>query len=1161
MRKSRSRLKKRSKLSRHSHLHFSWGLATLILSVLLLSLFLITRMSPRLFSSLFRPASINVIYSEKQCGDLIGYHWDDVRGCIKNLTSSSKAPSPKASVKASLKPAASLNSANDEFRCGERGGTWLNGKCNMSPAPKASVKTSLKPTASPTSSLKPSSGGASCEGGIPGVRIPAGSWASTGHGLDANGQRCTVSPCPKRECVRCGSNGEWETKTVACDVKYKEDPTKVILPPEPGYEYTQGTNPPPGIYGSDPSAKANCYAGSVVHSTGTLQGGNRCYGGEWLPEADFDTKMTSQCATQKLDYDATTNQCVPKKVASPSPTLKPSPSPCGNGFTFRNGFCDDNFAGDRSDAMHSADKAACTAQGFPYDTNTGLCQAQTSGRPRTCSPGPVSNSGTNTTYRYCEVDSSGHVTSEKYVSCDPQTGTYNATTGTCTPKASTPPTINPPINEFTRPADAKSTQTGMGTVWINPKGKWYNDSRCDYAHRTNCASGYCNQSTHKCDNPPPTKSSLKPTSSPATGTTYASRDACNQNLPAGQTCAPIPGDPYGYYYRIGAQTGTQVGGDTNDPSKCKYGVSGPGQTAGWACNPQSTLLPLGGRCGKGFMSGDDDLCDSGECNIENTSDGPHFYCVDPETHHIPPGTTIQTIPSQAPSASRPASQAPPISPTPSQTTEIPGGEKCSGANANSSCESGSCQYLVKPGTTDPDWYCMGSNTHTTGTYSNNGQRLYLNDDHCTENSQCASNYCADFRGHVLQPVSWNSCADNPFSPPTITQTRFICDLNKSFKITTDSKGVVAKILDDPCTSFGCRSNTGTCRTSAVVESIDTINNSDELFSYEGKECSTAAGTSPYAMYSGKIADQNGQTREDCQLVCEYDKTQDMYVIKIGTCPLAATAKPTDPYCAGGKVVQRNSSGGQNILDACANGCQNAACVEKEASSCTTPGEIRPNQSDPSTYIQCDIRTGTWVDWYGGKSFTWEGCPDSYINSYLNYIDAVDNSLILDQKNITISCQESNFAYGGQEQPTSRLGGNDRIVIACGDPTIASNHSECQATMIHELTHAWEATRENNPLEYNGNPISPEDNTSFSQLIGCQEDPANPGTYKFGPGQEPLTDYGKTNCVEAFAVSSEIYRDPSQACNMKRERPVQYNWFLNNPNSPYKNMEYCGGGKG
>ncbi|KKU45981.1 MAG: hypothetical protein UX64_C0016G0001, partial [Microgenomates group bacterium GW2011_GWC2_46_7] len=222
MRKSRSRLKKRSKLSRHSHLHFSWGLATLILSVLLLSLFLITRMSPRLFSSLFRPASINVIYSEKQCGDLIGYHWDDVRGCIKNLTSSSKAPSPKASVKASLKPAASLNSANDEFRCGERGGTWLNGKCNMSPAPKASVKTSLKPTASPTSSLKPSSGGASCEGGIPGVRIPAGSWASTGHGLDANGQRCTVSPCPKRECVRCGSNGEWETKTVACDVKYKE---------------------------------------------------------------------------------------------------------------------------------------------------------------------------------------------------------------------------------------------------------------------------------------------------------------------------------------------------------------------------------------------------------------------------------------------------------------------------------------------------------------------------------------------------------------------------------------------------------------------------------------------------------------------------------------------------------------------------------------------------------------------------------------------------------------------------------------------------------------------------------------------------------------------------------------------------------------------------
>ena len=424
------------------------------------------------FSSLskiiFQKASINRIIEEGDCGDQVGYHWDEVRGCIKNLTSSSKAPSPKASPKDFTKPA--------------------------SPKP-------------PTS---PSPSSASCVGGN-GAKVPAGSWASTGYGLNDNGKRCTTSGCLKRECVRCGSNGEWETQTAACDEKYKKDPTKVVLPPQPGYEYTQGTKPPPGSSGSDPSAKANCYTGNVIHPTGTLQGGDRCVNGEWLPDKSTTCNSTTQ------DYDAATNQCVPKQVASVSPPasiLKPSPNPCGNGFTFRDGFCDDNYAGDRSDMMHSADAAACTAQGLPYDTNTGLCQTPTTGRPRTCTAGTVNQTGTSTGYRYCETDPAGKVTGEKYIYCDSaKNELYDSKIGTCKTVVINTPT---PV----------SVSYNTGTSLSGPINLGTNDlfNSCE-----SCGSLGCSPLTGRCSEPKPV-TPINNYASCQSEPTEAAKLECNTNM-------------------------------------------------------------------------------------------------------------------------------------------------------------------------------------------------------------------------------------------------------------------------------------------------------------------------------------------------------------------------------------------------------------------------------------------------------------------------------------------------------------------------------------------------------------------------------------------------------------------------------------------------------
>lgn len=609
---------------KHSLLHPpSWSWLTLVLGGIVLTVLLMRQSNPSFLSFFLKPLSINIIQNgEGDCGT--NYHWDDVKGCVRNTSSTSTTATKKPNVAtpkpATPKPATVVRTS--EADCGRSGGTWNptsktctpkkvstpiptskpNSTCSMYgfddcvgvpgcklsgsrcvssgkastpiPTPKSTSRGAPTPKTGASSTPKSSSGSSpsgSCEGGFAGVRIPAGQYAATGHGGTYNESTgvFTVSNSPgspQRQCTQCQSDGTWANST-ACDVQYKKDKSSVVLPPEPGYEYTQGRKTPTsaGETNYDRSVRDTCYGGGAIFTTGAHNGSLVCFDGSWVSETEFDGEMGKTCNPTTEQYDATSNKCVAKKVSSPSPnsTPRPQPSinPCGNGFTYRNGYCDDNYPGDRSDMMHSADAAACAAQDLPYDTNTGLCQAQTSGRPRTCSPGPVSNSGTNTAYRYCEVDSSGHVTSEKYISCDPQTGTYNATTGTCTPKA-------PPIR----------------------------------------------------------------TSPPTAGST--------------------PPQP----------------------------------------------------------------------------------------------TTSQSSPGSATS------------------TKISGGNKCGGTNSDSSCASNSCEYVMKPGATTADWYCMASsNNHPSSSQTNDGKVLKANSSSCSNASECGSSYCADVRFNLLGQInSSNTCQDNPF---------------------------------------------------------------------------------------------------------------------------------------------------------------------------------------------------------------------------------------------------------------------------------------------------------------------------------------------------------------------------------------------------------------
>lgn len=109
---------------------------------------------------------------------------------------------------------------------------------------------------------------------------------------------------------------------------------------------------------------------------------------------------------------------------------------CGPGFTYRDGYCDDNYAGDHNGGIFSYDPHGpqilkCTIIGEPYDPNTGLCQTPTPRRPRNCTPGFSKDGKSFTT---CDIDTKG-VISESIRFCS--VGTFTSD-GICQIKPLTP---------------------------------------------------------------------------------------------------------------------------------------------------------------------------------------------------------------------------------------------------------------------------------------------------------------------------------------------------------------------------------------------------------------------------------------------------------------------------------------------------------------------------------------------------------------------------------------------------------------------------------------------------------------------------------------------------------------------------------------------------
>jgi|GEM_PF-3727128 len=259
--------------------------------------------------------SINKIeLNEGNCGQQLGYHWDEVRGCVKNThvsqqeTIKNQTEAEKAIAKKNLD---ARNKAQE---------TVQNATHPQTPSTGSSNTTNT-----------------SCPGGN-GAKLQPDTYVPTGYGLDANGNRCKTSGCPHRECIYIDANCK-HGATSACDAV--TDKSKLILPAGAGPEYTVGmTQAELGKKKDDQTLQARATLGGacidksgVNVPQGTLQGTEQCLDGNWTTPTKYDNALAKVCDPNTQQYNTQEDKCETKPLAAETCD---KPAWCGSASGERN---------------------------------------------------------------------------------------------------------------------------------------------------------------------------------------------------------------------------------------------------------------------------------------------------------------------------------------------------------------------------------------------------------------------------------------------------------------------------------------------------------------------------------------------------------------------------------------------------------------------------------------------------------------------------------------------------------------------------------------------------------------------------------------------------------------------------------------------------------
>ena len=1009
--------------------------------------------------------------------------------------------------------------------CEDLGKQWKNGSC------LTSAKVAVPPAAQnggtpaiPASTITANT--TLCPGGNTGV--PAGSWAATGYGLPASGTgRCTTSGCPRRECIKYNDDCSLgETKP--CDEVLSSDPTKVVLPPSAGCEYTAGK---PNSEGCNKSP-GSCYvSGGIVPSGSTNSKGETCYNGQFVKD-----KTQEICdflhGSGKTTLNPINNQCETKAVA-------PAPAAPLTGEAL----CNDRI---KNGAKVKWGPRGCTAT-QPAGAHVA--------NPSECNSGKA-------------------VQSHSSPNAQGQTQTYYICTG------ATPGTL----------VDA-AYQCDSGYATQNSSGQWVCQT-CKVGLNAQDKSGHsyytCENGKavyHSCGTGTPQRDENTWTCPSATQptTTVTDPSDCGPNTtphliqtgPRGggahYTCDPNPAP---------AQPTTDGKLKIGDPCTDTWGANGCKE----ACPGGSFSPGIGGtRCGtkdevKKVIEDSKQLAVGDKCIDTLWGDSCKNLCPNGDYYNAIGGNYCGTKPT-------------PVQPaTPAQTTNIPGGQKCAGTNANSSCQSGSCQLIKKPGESKADWYCMtDTNNHPNPITHSDGTIEHENGHYCYGNDDCASGYCADYGWSLIGQIdAANRCRDNPFSDQTVTVPP-VTSPTPGTECTTNLTGLWNQLWgnNDRCTQICPRDSDGQpiffkdeqdgahkCGVSPTTQTTDPIveQEPDKItlqiptpLTPNPNQANSAPMVDPVSslpsmslsVYNNKIgttcSSPNSEifngivNNQRCRLYCDPDNYK---VRENGDCVDVVTRPDQDLYCGSNHTVVDQDG---KIKSNCGSAeCQNGQCVTTSiGSSCTNYGEVRPGGNN--TYLTCDQATGKWQVVAGGLQFYFSDfCPNSYRSAVIKEALPIGSAL----------AQHSNTPFyvdcgGSGEQGGFTNGGNGAVTLQCDPVAYAHDPGACPSTVIHEFMHSW-------AIAETGVDASV---PAFNSTIGCEyigQDANGKKLYRYS--NETVVDdaqYGHivgyqngypisdTNCAEAFALGNNHY--VYNSCYEKAHYPAQYNYLKTHV---YGGKEYC-----
>ena len=213
---------------------------------------------------LLQPLSINKITEDDSCKT--GYTWYDGRGCVKNR-STNKTPPHTTPAKTSRKKPKAPASNCAHFPpddCASIPGCKLSGNRCVTDNQVAPISEDLPPPPAPSTSS-----GASCEGGVKGVKIKNGQYAYSG-GKDEAGHYL---------CYQC-QNGSWSTTTEPCKTLHSSGAT-VVSPPAGTAANEEG-----GARRKNCSDKENGEYMTVGDGS-TRADGQKCMNGSWVDPTQY----------------------------------------------------------------------------------------------------------------------------------------------------------------------------------------------------------------------------------------------------------------------------------------------------------------------------------------------------------------------------------------------------------------------------------------------------------------------------------------------------------------------------------------------------------------------------------------------------------------------------------------------------------------------------------------------------------------------------------------------------------------------------------------------------------------------------------------------------------------------------------------------------------